>query len=89
MPKLSATPREKRERALLRAIARGKADQGLEYDCQVAQRIGISKNYYSALKKEKFQGLDLERFTRLAQSLRLTGREVCACVGVPYEDPKE
>lgn len=89
MPRAPATAQEKREKALILAIARGKADRGLEFDCQVAELIGISRSYYCTLKKEKFQGLDLSQFACLARGLRLTGREVCACLGVPYEDPKE
>ena len=89
MPRAPATAQERRERALTRAIARGKADMGLEYDCQVAELMGMSKYSYSMYKKQKFQNLDLLQFALLANTLKLTGREVCACIGVPYDDPKE
>lgn len=86
MSKLRLTDQQRRERALKIAIARAAAAEGLERDKDIAKVVGMTDRTYSYYKQKKFQNTNLEQFGRLARSLRLTGREVCAAVGIPYEE---
>lgn len=86
MPRPRLTEQQRRERALAGAIARAAAEEGLELDKDIAKVIGMTDKTYSYYKKKKFQNANLEQFGRLARNLRLTGREVCAAIGIPYEE---
>lgn len=86
MSKPRLTDQQRRERALKVAIARAAAEEGLELDKDIAKVIGMTDKTYSYYKKKKFQNANLEQFGRLVRNLGLTGREVCAAVGIPYEE---
>lgn len=86
MPRLRMTEQQRRERALLGAVGRGKACAGLNTDKAVAEAISVAPCTYSRLKAGAFQGMDLGKFGQLARTLGLTGREVCEAVGVPYHE---
>lgn len=67
------------------AVARSTAELELSKDKDVAEFIGISAQSYYQYKKKKFQTPGMILFSKMARALHLTGREVCAAVGVPYE----
>lgn len=67
------------------AIARSAAEMELENDKEVAEKLGMSPQSYGKYKKKRFQTPGFLLFSKMARALHLTGREVCAAVGVPYE----
>ena len=85
MPKLRETDQQKRERFFLAAVERGKTQQGFRYDKDVAEALGMNKDSYSLYKRKAFQNLNFSLFCKMARLLKLTGREVCTIIGVPYE----
>ena len=80
------TEQQKREKALMVAIARSTAELELTQDKDIAEFLGISAQSYHQYKKKKFQTPGLMLFSKMARRLHFTGREVCAVIGVPYED---
>lgn len=90
MPKLRPTGQQNRELILMCALARACAEGGLDSDREVADRIGITPRQFAYRKEQKFQGMSICDFGRMARRLHLTGREVCEALGVPYsEEEKE
>lgn len=85
MPKLRETDQQKRERALMVAIARSAAEMDLENDKEMAELLGMSPQSYGQYKKKRFQTPGFLLFCKMARTLHMTGREVCAAVGVPYD----
>lgn len=85
MPKLRETEQQKREKALLVAVARSSTELGLYSDKEIAEFLGISPQSYYQYKKKRFQTPGFQLFCKMARTLHMTGREVCAAVGVPYE----
>lgn len=84
MPKLRETEQQKREKALMVAIARSSAELGLSCDKEIAELLDISPQSYGQYKKKNFQTPGFELFCKMARRLKLTGPEVCAVIGVPY-----
>lgn len=82
------TEQQKREKALLAAVARGKIQESVRRDIDLAAMLGMPQSSFSQHKRKGFQNMDFGKFCIMARKLRLTGREICAAVGVPYEDPK-
>lgn len=80
------TEQQKREKALMIAIARSTTELELYHDKDIAEFLGISAQSYHKYKKKKFQTSGLLLFAKMARHLHFTGREVCAAIGVPYED---
>lgn len=83
--KAQETARDKREKALLLAVKRAKLDRHYEYDYEMADFLGLCSQSYSQYKKRAFQNMNFDLFCEMARKLKLTGREVCEAVGVPYE----
>lgn len=79
------TDQQKREKALMVAIARSTAELELEQAQDIAAFLGISPQSYCIYRKKKFQTPGLQLFCNMARKLNFTAREVCAIVGVPYE----
>lgn len=86
MSKPRLTEQQRRERALMGAIARAATEEGLAYDKDIADAIGLTRTNYVYHKKYGFQSLTLMRFGVIARRLHLTGKEVCVALGVPYEE---
>ncbi len=84
MIKAKLAGQAKREKALLVAIARGKAEQGFVYDKDLAAAMGMKASTFCTYKGDNFQNMKLRNFIALARALHMTDREVCDCVGVPY-----
>lgn len=84
MPKLRASEQQLRESALMCAVARACAANELSCDKDVADALGITARRYMYRKGQNFQGMPISEFGRMARRLRLTGREVCAALGVPF-----
>lgn len=82
------TPQQQREKALVGAIGRSLAEKGLHSDVDVAAYLGMLPQSYGNYRRKNFQTPGFLTFCKIARKLGLTGREVCAAVGVPYEDPK-
>ena len=82
------TPQQQRERALMGAISRCAAERELDTDAEVAGFLGMDTHSYSRYRRMKFQTRGFLLFCKIARQLGLTGREVCAAVGVPYEEEK-
>lgn len=80
------TAQQQREKALLGAIGKHTAEMGLRKDCDIANHIGMSPQSYAKYRAKNFQIHGLLVFSLIARRLGFTGREVCAIVGVPYED---
>lgn len=80
------TPQQRREKALLGAIGKHTAEMGLRRDCDIAARIGMSRQSWSKYRNKNFQMPGLLVFGLIARRLGFTGREVCEIVGVPYDD---
>lgn len=83
------TPQQQREKALLGAIGKHTAEMGLHKDCDIARHIGMSPQSWGKYRAKNFQIHGLLVFSLIARRLGFTGREVCAIVGVPYEDTGE
>lgn len=75
-----------REKALIGAIAKHAAEMGLSKDREIADHIGITPQSFAVYKGKNFQMHGLTLFSIMARRLGFTGKEVCAIVGVPYED---
>lgn len=82
------TPQQQRERALMGAISRCVSERELATDAEVAGFLGMEPYTYCRYKRMKFQTNGFLVFCKMARQLGLTGREVCAAVGVPYEEEK-
>lgn len=89
MPKLRMTEAERCEKAYRRAMARAQADMGLFKDCDVADKLKISKSVYCRAKQDGYRSYGFAKAGTLARGMGMTGREVCAILGVPYDDPEE
>ena len=85
MPKIK-TAQMRYESALIGAIARAMNDCGMRHDCELADRIGLSRSTVCKYREKKFQSMRLKDFASMARAIGLTGKEVCAAVGVPYEE---
>lgn len=86
MPKLRQTEQQRREKALLTTLAKAKIENDLAHDNDVANFLHMDVNTYRYRKRAAFQRTPLEDFARMARMLRFSGRDVCAMLGVPYED---
>ncbi len=78
-----------REKALMRAINRCQFERGL---CSVLKLSAFLHVPYSTLRValgENCQSMKLRDFGEMARRLGFTGREVCAMLGVPYDDERE
>lgn len=84
MPKV-VTEQMRREKALRAYIAKGQVLTGLQFDKDLAERIGESPSTFSRYRKTFFANLGFWTFCRLARELEFTGREVCEIIGIPYE----
>ncbi len=85
MPKLKAQiEKEKREQAVMLAVARCQVMSKLPYDMQVADLIGISRSTYCRYKRDKFQRMPKELFDYMARLLGFTDKEICECSGIAY-----
>lgn len=82
------TPQQQRERALMGAIGRCVSEKGLHNDIDVAAYLGMLPQSYGRYRRMKFQTPGFLLFCKVARRLGFTGREVCAAVGVPYEEEK-
>ena len=82
------TPQQQREKALMGAISRCVSERELETDADVAGFLGMEPYTYGRYRRMKFQTPGFLLFCKMARQLGLTGREVCAAVGVPYEEEK-
>lgn len=80
------TAQQKREKALVGAIGRSAAEKGLHTDAEIAAYLGMLPQSYGRYRRENFQTKGFLTFCFIARRLGLTGREVCAAVGVPYDD---
>lgn len=80
------TEQQLRERTLAGAVARAQKESGCRYDKDAARLVGIPASTYYRYKKEAFRGCDFWTFSKIARKLHMRGREVCACIGIPYED---
>lgn len=88
MPKLRMTTVERCKKAYHHAMARAQIDLGLHKDYEMADKLKLSKSAYCRAKQEGFRTFGFEKAGALARSLKMTGREVCEIMGVPYDDPK-
>lgn len=88
MPALRMTEQQRREKALLRAIARAKVDMDLPRDGDVALALCISPSTYSNHKSNPYVGFGFDRVARLVRALQFTGEELCEIFGVPYAPQK-
>lgn len=85
MPKLKAQiEQEKREKAVMLAVARCQQELEIPYDMQVADLIGIDRSTYGRYKRDKFQRMPKALFDRMARLLGFTDREQCECSGIAY-----
>lgn len=89
MPKLRMAAEEIRERAYHRAMARAQVDMGIYRDCEVADMLKMSKSTFCRAKQDGYRSYGFAKAGTLARGMGMTGREVCAILGVPYEDPKD
>lgn len=92
MPKLRMTEQQKlseqksnREKSLLRAVERGKAERDFKRDYMLAKELGMKPANYSRYKKNCFQNMNFSLFCKMARVVHMTGRELCDAVGIPYE----
>jgi transcriptional regulator with XRE-family HTH domain len=86
MPKLRMSEQEKQDKALCKAISRGMIDQMVENQRSLAEMIGVTPTTYSNYKKKNYHAISIQTFRKLAKKLHFTGREVCAIIGVRYEE---
>ena len=83
MPRVSAYyPTLRSEKALQRAIARGKVDAGIRSDTELAEKISTSRGTYYHYKHDKFDSMKLGTFKRLVKVLNFTPEELADIFGV-------
>lgn len=80
---------ERREKALMGTIAKHAAEMGLYEGKDIAAFLGMSPQSYGQYRKKKFQTPGFILFCFIARKFQMSGREVCAAVGVPYADTAE
>lgn len=85
MPRPRMTEQQRREKALELALARTRTELDLPMDKSLAAYVGMTDKNFSYYKSRRFQNLDLQRFANMARRLRMTGKEVCDILGVPYQ----
>ena len=79
MPRVSAYyPALRSEKALQRAVARGKVDLGIRTDTELAGRLLVSRNTYSTYKRDNYDSMKLATFKRLVKVLKITPAELAA-----------
>lgn len=88
MPKLRRSAEENRRRAWNLAVARCQIDEELLLDQDIAERLKMKPNTYSKRKRNLYRSFGFEEAGKFARALKMTGREVCEILGVPYDDPK-
>ena len=84
MPRV-LTPQQKREKAFIVAMAAHAAELGLKHDTDVADHLGMTRQYFSRHKNAAFQKMDFEKAASMGRKMGMTGREWCAAAGIPYE----
>ena len=82
------TPQQQRERALMGAIGRCLSERELTTDAEAAGFLGMEPYTFGRYRRMKFQTPGFLLFCNIARRLGMTGREVCAAVGVPYEEER-
>lgn len=79
MPKVSAySPALRSEKALQRAVARGKVDLDIRSDTELAEKLFITKGTYYHYKANNYNSMKLGTFKRLVKVLKLTPEELLA-----------
>lgn len=78
-----------REKTVMRAINRCSFELGLGSTLKISEFLHVP---FSTLRRQMIgncQSMKLRDFGEMARKLGMTGREVCAALGVPYEDKAE
>lgn len=88
MPKLRMSERERRCKAMQKAVARIMIDRGMKYKKDVARAAGITEVRYNTISHGGFANMRYEEFCKLA-ALGMTGQEVCEVVGRPYQEASD
>lgn len=88
MPKVIVTAQQRRDRALLRAIAAGKVDREIQSDTELADLLSVSKTTFSRQKQNAFSGMKLETFSRMVRELRFSPETLCEIFGVSSREVK-
>lgn len=79
MPRVSAYyPALRSEKALQRAVARGKVDLGIRTDTELAEKILITRGTYYHYKRDNYDSMKLATFKRLVKVLKITPAELAA-----------
>ena len=89
MPKMQMTEQQKRERALALAMARARVELNLPLDQDLCAHLGESKSTFSGRKKDPYRLFGWAEAGKLARKLKVTGKEVCDILGVPYAPAAE
>lgn len=89
MPKARMTDEEREERAFYRAYARAKVDLGLDYEQDVAKKLGIKRSTLSKRKPDLYGGFGFRRAKTLVKALQITDRELCEMFGVRYNPNRD
>ena len=83
MPRVNAYyPALRSEKALQRAVARGKVDLGIRTDTELAEKILITRGAYYHYKRDNYDSMKLGTFKRLVKVLHLTQEELAEIFGV-------
>lgn len=83
MPRVNAYyPAVRSEKALQRAVARGKVDLGIRTDTELAERLLVSRNTYSTYKRDNYDSMKLGTFKRMVKVLKITPEELADIFGV-------
>ena len=83
MPRVSAYyPTQRSEKALQRAVARGKVDAGISTDTELAEKIFITRGTYYYYKRDNYDSMKLATFKRMVKTLQLTAEELADIFGV-------
>ncbi len=82
MLKTAAAQRKERERALLRALERSRADLGIKEDQEAAARLGRTPKQYYSRKKNPFHGFGFEEAVNTASKMGFTAKEVLDIFGI-------
>lgn len=80
------TPQQAREAALMKAIAKGKIELGIEYDKEVAEILGVHRGTFCCQQRKNFEPMKLWDFAKMARMLHFSGKDVCDIIGVPMKD---
>lgn len=75
-----------REKELMRAINRCQFELGLPSKLKLSEYLRIPNSTFRLQVTENFQSMKLRDFAAMARRLGFTAREVCAIIGVPYEN---